>query len=225
MISRLQHNGSWSALPGSFLIGSRTTIVRTTFDPPQRESERDLSSLYTLGILIGLGIITVGFIVPVLAFVLRSQVETNWLPIRLPLVLWFSSAVLILSSLTLETARRRLVRDDQRGFHRLAIWAALLGVLFLAGQLTAWAQLLATGVVLARNPHSAFLFFFSGLHGLHILAGLGGLFYLVGRTRQKPHDFKYQMTTRIWANSVSIFWHYLDLLWLALFALLIFWKR
>src|SRR5580658_10142744 len=204
---------------------SRTTIVSTTFDPPQRESERNLSSLYTMGILIGLAIVTLTFTVPVLVFVLRSQVEANWLPIRLPPVLWFSSSVLILSSLTLETARRRLARHDQPAFHRLAIYAALLGVLFLASQVTAWIQLLAAGVVLARNPHSAFLFFFSGLHGLHILVGLGGLFYLAGRTGPEPHDFKYEMTTRVWANSVSIFWHYLDFLWLALFALLLLWKR
>jgi heme/copper-type cytochrome/quinol oxidase subunit 3 len=63
------------------------------------------------------------------------------------------------------------------------------------------------------------------LHGLHILLGLGGLFYLVHRTRFEPHELKYQVTTRAWANSVSLFWHYLDLLWLALFALLLFWKR
>jgi cytochrome c oxidase subunit III len=206
-------------------LGILTTIVSAILDPPRRESERALSSLYTLGILIGLAIVTIGFVVPVLAFVLRSQRETNWLPIRLPLVLWFSSSILILSSTALETGRRRLLRDDQRGFHRLAICAALLGVLFLAGQMTAWFQLLASGVVLARNPHTAFLFFFSGLHGLHILLGLGGLFYLVRRTRPEPQDLEYEMTTRAWANSVSIFWHYLDLLWLGLFALLIFWKR
>lgn len=205
--------------------GIRTTIVSTTFEPPQRESERNLSSLYTMAILIGLAIVTLTFTVPVLVFVLRSQVETNWLPIRLPAVLWFSSSFLILSSLTLETARRRLLRHDQPAFHRLAIYAALLGVIFLAGQVTAWIQLLASGVVLARNPHSAFLFFFSGLHGLHILVGLGGLFYVVRRTRPEPHDRKYEMTTRVWANSVSIFWHYLDFLWLALFALLLFWRR
>jgi cytochrome c oxidase subunit 3 len=178
-----------------------------------------------MGLLIGLAIVTLTFTVPVLVFVLRSQVETNWLPIHLPPVLWFSFSVLILSSLTLETARRRLVTHDQPAFHRLTIYAALLGVIFLAGQLTAWVQLLSAGVVLKRNPHSAFLFFFSGLHGLHILAGLAGLFYVVRRTRPEPRDAKYTMTTRVWANTVSIFWHYLDLLWLALFALLIFWKR
>jgi cytochrome c oxidase subunit III len=199
--------------------------VSTTSNVPRRPGDRELGSLYKLGVLIVLAIVTMTFAVPVLAFILRSQVSSNWSHLQLPLVLWFSSTVLILSSVTLEMARRRLLDDDQRSFHKLAVRAAWLGVLFLAGQLTAWFQLLSSGVVLERNPHSAFLFFFSGLHGTHILLGLAGLFYLVRRSRFEPPSLKYEVATRAWVTSVSLFWHYLDFLWLFLFALLIFWKR
>ena len=150
--------------------GIRTTILSTTFDPPKRESERNLSSLYTMGILVGLAIVTMTFIALVLAFILRSEGKRTGSPSGLPSVLWFSSAILILSSVTLETARRRLVRHDRPAFHRLAIYAVLLGVLFLAGQVSAWFQLFASGVVLAGNPHSGFIVFFTGIHGAHIFS-------------------------------------------------------
>ena len=178
-----------------------------------------------MGILVGLGVVTVTFFALVFAFILRSQVAVNWRPIHLPPVLWLSSGILVASSLVLERARHLLRKNDQQGFHRLAVWATGLGIAFLLGQLTGWLQMLSSGVVLDRNPHSAFIFIFSGLHGAHILVGLAGLYYIVRRTRVVASGPKYQMTTRVWTNAVSVFWHYLDGLWLALFGLLVLWKR
>jgi cytochrome c oxidase subunit 3 len=100
-----------------------------------------------------------------------------------------------------------------------------LGALFLAGQLTAWFQVLHSGVMLARNPHSWFIFLFTGLHGVHIVGGLGALIYLLVRTRRPASGPRYQMYTRVVANGVSIFWHYLDFLWVLLFSLLLTWRR
>jgi heme/copper-type cytochrome/quinol oxidase subunit 3 len=89
----------------------------------------------------------------------------------------------------------------------------------------AWFQVLHSGIVLARNPHSWFIFLFSGLHGVHILLGLGGLVSLLFRTRESASGPKYRMKTRAFAKGVSIFWHYLDFLWLVLFTLLLTWRR
>ena len=98
-------------------------------------------------------------------------------------------------------------------------------MLFLLGQVTAWFQILHSGIVLARNPHSWFIFLFSGLHGLHILVGLSGLVVLLVRTYRPAGGPKYRMKTRVLTNGVSIFWHYLDFLWVLLFVLLLCWKR
>ena len=79
--------------------------------------------------------------------------------------------------------------------------------------------------MLARNPHSWFIFLFSGLHALHIVIGLAGLIYLLFRTREPASGPRYQSKTRAVANGVSVFWHYLDFLWLVLFSLLLLWRR
>jgi cytochrome c oxidase subunit 3 len=100
-----------------------------------------------------------------------------------------------------------------------------LGFCFLAGQALAWVQILGSGVILARNPHSWFLFLFTGLHGIHIVVGLSGLILLLARTYRPAGGPRYQMTTRAVASAVAIFWHYLDFVWVVLFALLFFWKR
>ena len=187
--------------------------------------ERDLNSLYVLAVMVVLIIVTMTFGALIVAFYFRSQVALNWNHIVLPPVLWFSTAVLLVSSAVSEVARRRLRAGDQRGFFRLACVTTALSALFLTGQLTAWVQILKTGVLLDKNPHPSFVFLFSGLHGAHILAGIAGWVWLLMRTRVPASGRKYQMNTRVVANAVTIFWHYLDLLWIVLFVLLLTWRR
>ncbi len=190
-----------------------------------KQKERDLNALYQLGILVTLAVVTITFGSLIFAFVYRSEVPQNWKHIELPQTLWVSTFLLLVSSALIEAGRRRLKLGDQRTFYRIMWWATGFGFLFLAAQLTAWFQILRTGVLLDRNPHSSFIFIFSGMHGVHILIGLAGLFYLLRRTREHASGPKYQMTTRVWANAVASFWHYLDFVWIVLFVLLLTWKR
>ena len=199
--------------------------MNTLTDSNAKQKERDLNALYQVGIVVTLAIVTMTFGALIFAFVYRSEVPQNWKHIELPQTLWVSTALLIASSALLETGRHRLKLGDQRAFYRMTRWATGCGFLFLAAQLTAWFQILRSGVLLDRNPHSSFIFIFSGMHGAHILIGLAGLFYLLRRTREHASGPKYQMTTRVWANAVSTFWHYLDFVWIVLFVLLLTWKR
>jgi cytochrome c oxidase subunit 3 len=187
--------------------------------------ERDLNSLSVLTVTVVLATVTMTFGAMIAVFLIRSQAPLFWGRISLPRILWFTTAVLLASSVTLEMARKRLGRNDQRGFFRLMAWTTALGLIFLAGQIAAWLQILHSGVILAKNPHSWFIFLFTGLHAVHILVGLGGLAYLLVRTREPASGPKYQMNTRVVANGVSIFWHYLDFLWIVLFTLLLTWRR
>ncbi len=199
--------------------------MNTLTDINAKQKERDLNALYQLGILVTLAVVTITFGSLIFAFVYRSEVPQNWKHIELPQTLWVSTILLLVSSALIEAGRRRLKLGDQRTFYRIMWWATGFGFLFLAAQLTAWFQILRTGVLLDRNPHSSFIFIFSGMHGVHILIGLAGLFYLLRRTREHASGPKYQMTTRVWANAVASFWHYLDFVWIVLFVLLLTWKR
>lgn len=187
--------------------------------------ERELNSMSVVTVIVVLATVTMTFGAMIAVFIIRSEAALYWGRLHIPSVLWASTLVLLGSSGCLEAARRDLVRHNRARFFQLTAWATGLGVLFLAGQLTAWFQVLNSGVMLAHNPHSWFIFLFSGLHGLHILLGLGGLGYLLVRTRTPASGPKYQMTTRAIATGVSIFWHYLDFLWVILFALLLLWRR
>lgn len=187
--------------------------------------ERELNSTSVLTVTIALATITMTFGALITVFFIRAEKNMLWGHVRIPSILWATTAILAASSVTLEGARRRLRGDNRAGFFRLTAWTTGLAVLFLAGQLAAWFQILHSGIVLAGNPHAWFIFLFSGLHGLHIVLGLGGLIYLLVRTREAASGPKYRMKTRAIAKGVSIFWHYLDFLWVVLFTLLLTWRR
>jgi cytochrome c oxidase subunit III len=187
--------------------------------------EREMTSLSLVTVTVILATVTMTFGVMIAVFVYRSLAPQFWGHLTLSPLLWLTTGILLTSSITFEKARQRLVQNDQVGFHRLMRWTTGLAVMFLLGQIAAGFQILHSGVILAKNPHSWFIFLFSGLHGVHIVAGLIGLGYLLLRTREPASGPRFQMTTRVVARSVSICWHYLDFLWLLMFMLLLLWKR
>jgi cytochrome c oxidase subunit 3 len=197
--------------------------VQKTLEPTTRE--RELSSLSNLTILVVLATVTMTFGAMIAVFFVRSEGKLFWGHLQIPGVLYLSTILLLASSAVLENGRHHLLADDQERFFKLTAVATGLGVLFLAGQMAAWFQILHSGIVLAQNPHSWFIFLFTGLHGLHILLGLGGLVYLLLRTYRPAGGPKYRMKTRVAAHGISIFWHYLDFLWIVLFVLLLTWRR
>jgi cytochrome c oxidase subunit 3 len=187
--------------------------------------EREMTSLSLVTVIVILATVTMTFGAMIAVFFYRSLAPQFWGHLTIPPLLWLTTGILLTSSVTFEKARQHLAVNDQIGFHRLMRWTTGLGVMFLLGQIAAALQILHSGVVLANNPHSWFIFLFSGLHGAHIVAGLIGLGYLLLRTKEPASGPRFQMTTRVVARSVSICWHYLDFLWLLMFTLLLLWKR
>ncbi len=187
--------------------------------------ENEMNSLSLVTVIVILATITMTFGAMIAVFFYRSQSSQFWGHITVSPLLWLNTAILLTSSISFEMARQHLLENDQIGFHHLMKWTTGLAVAFLLGQIAAGFQILHSGVILVKNPHSWFIFLFSGLHGIHIIAGLIGLGYLLLRTREPASGPKFQMTTRVIAKSVSICWHYLDFLWLVMLALLLLWKR
>lgn len=184
-----------------------------------------MNSLSTLTAIVVLATVTMTFGAMIAVFVVRSQAPRFWGHLEIPKILWFTTAALLASSATLEAGRKALTRSVTARAFRLLACTTALAIFFLFGQALAWIEVLHSGISLQHNPHSWFIFLFTGLHGLHILLGIAGLVYLLSRTREPASGPKYQMKTRVVTRGVSLFWHYLDFLWVVLFGLLLIWRR
>jgi cytochrome c oxidase subunit III len=165
---------------------------------------------YRILIWTACGSISAFFAALVIAYIWRSGMMSYWQQIHLPRVLWLSTVLILASSVTLEVARRVFRRGEWRLADRLLLATATLGVAFLAAQLVAWRDLLVQGAYMMDNPHGAFFYLFTGLHGLHLMGGLVGLFIVVFGRRKR----------RELVDVVAYYWHFLTGLWLVLFEVL-----
>lgn len=163
----------------------------------------------------------------------RNEYVSNWVPTALPVALLLvNTFVLLLSSLTLEVARRRAAEDvvlapiagipgirvsENRSVPWL--WATIvLGLTFLAGQYVAWHQLRLDHIDIETNVSSSFFFILTGVHAVHLMGGLLALLY-AGLTSwlHRPPE-----TRRIVIDVAAWYWHFMGVLWIYVFGLLYF---
>jgi cytochrome c oxidase subunit 3 len=142
--------------------------------------------------------------------------EADWQTGPLPSILWVNTAVLLASSATMEWARSRGRGGKLDGLRTWLTVTTGLGVAFLFGQIQAWRQLVAAGIYVSTNPHSAFFYLLSGAHGLHIVGGVLGLFYVLMKVRRVTAAAEAMDSV----DAAATYWHFLDGLWLYLFIVL-----
>jgi cytochrome c oxidase subunit 3 len=182
---------------------------------PQSPSSRRYATAIALGIVS----IVMFFMAMASAFIFLRATSNRWVPLHLPSLVWVNTVILLLSSVAMELARRRLALADVRQFRKFWSAATALGVLFLIGQLVAWRQFVLAGFYVATNQASSFFYIFTGLHGLHLLGGICALLYVSFRRFEKA-----KVSRSVAAEVASYYWHFMDGLWIFLLALLYFGK-
>lgn len=182
---------------------------------------------YRLAMWVALAAISMMFVALTSAYIVRSvspEGVNDWRPIAIPRLIWLSTALIAISSITFEVARKTLRRGLDRAYIRWLLLTVLLGFGFLASQLLAWRQLKAQGIYLASNAHSSFFYVLTGAHGVHLLGGILALGYLLLRTWRKRSERLAEVKRQATADAVAIYWHFMDGLWIYLFLLLFFWR-
>lgn len=210
--------------------------------PSGRRGPRELLMRYRLGLLSGLAGDFVFFAVLVSAFFVRQSAGhidasenyvSDWHPLSIPPILWINTAILLLSSVTMETARRQLfheidIMEEWLGLGRPAVRRAapwllatiVLGGLFLAGQWIAWQQLAQQGLFFSTNPNSHFFYLVTGTHGFHLLLGVAALLFAFGAMFR----FRKVEMRQIAVDCTAWYWHAMGLFWIFIFILLAFFQ-
>ncbi len=170
---------------------------------------------YYTGMMLAMGGMTMFFVGFVSAYIVRRGLSDDWVPLQLPPVLFAGTVILLASSFTVEKARRSFARVAE--FRRWWFATTGLGVIFLICQLTGWRQLAQAGIYLNTNPSSSFFYVLTSAHALHLLGGLLALLFFSGRLLMGR-------ITRTQVGVTSLYWHFLDGLWVFLLLLLLIWR-
>lgn len=188
------------------------------------KTQNSIHARYRTGMWVGLASILMMFTSLSSAYIVRSGTAYDWLPVAIPRAVFVSTVLLLLSSVTLELARRKLKQSLHDAYARYLLLTTLLGLVFLASQLSAWRQLSAQGIYLASHPHSSFFYLLTGAHAVHLLGGLLALIFLwIGARRELSAPLAVAKRQAA-ASVVTIYWHFMDALWIYLFLLLFLWR-
>jgi cytochrome c oxidase subunit 3 len=179
---------------------------------------------YSMGMWVALAAILMMFTSLTSAYIVRAASSNDWRPIAMPRILLLSTAFIIISSASIEIARRKLKSAQKTSYKRWLLLTTALGVGFLGSQLMAWKQLVGQGIYVASNPHSSFFYLLTATHGLHLLGGLLAVSYLLVRTRKLQVNNQAPAGPQAAVGAVTLYWHFMDVLWIYLFLLLFFWK-
>ena len=210
--------------------------------PAGRRGPREKLSRYRLGLFFALGGDLMFFIALVTVFFVSqssghfdatNHYVNDWLPTRVPPILWLNTAVLLLSSVSMEIARRRMFEES----HAMEEWLGIgrptsrrampwlfativFGSLFLIGQAVAWHQLSTENVLFATSQSSHFFYLITYTHAIHLFLGLGLLFgalYSLYVSRQME-------SRQIFVDCAAWYWHCMGVFWIFLFTLLDFFQ-
>jgi len=194
-----------------------------------------------LGLIVGLTGIAMIFISFTSAYVVRQGLPTldprtnvllhDWFPVPLPNLLLLNTVVLLISSVTMELARRQAARKACAHFSSIPgvsvdakdelSWLALtvvLGLIFLIGQWMVWRELAASGFYVASSPSSSFVYLLTGMHGVHLFGGVVALLSAgAASVLRRSAD-----SQSIVVDVTGWYWHFMAVLWVYILCLLEF---
>nr|WP_144276182.1 heme-copper oxidase subunit III [Demequina sp. NBRC 110053] len=164
-------------------------------------------------------------------FTLRAQVPDVWAEqtqlLNIPFAL-ANTTILVLSSFTAQAGVFAAERYQRRregsiwnvrrwGMHEWFVLTYIMGSIFIAGQVFEYAELVSHGLTISSSPYGSVFYLTTGFHGLHVLGGLIAMLFVLARSFAAKKFGTHEATTTI---VVSYYWHFVDVVWIALFAVI-----
>ena len=165
---------------------------------------------------VGIGSIVMMFAGFTSAYIVKRNLA-NWITFDLPVIFWYSTAVIILSSLTIIVSRNFFKQGEMAKYRRWLSVTMFLGCLFVVMQTIGFINLWKTGITLTRNVSFSFLYIIVGLHALHVIAGVIALLVIL----IKAFSIRRKTYSTVPIDLMSTYWHFVDFLWIYLLIFLV----
>lgn len=153
------------------------------------------------------------------AYIVKGE-QPGWTTVVVPKIFYYSTAVMFISSLTMQVALKSFKERNMKQYRTLLTITAVLGIAFIGMQIIGFKNLFESGVKLEGGSGAAqFLYIIFGLHALHVLGGAVALLIMFF----KAFSAKIRSYNTVPVEVVSTYWHFVDLLWIYLFVFFL-WK-
>lgn len=150
------------------------------------------------------------------AYIIKRN-QPGWEDFAVPKIFWFSTAVILLSSVTMHLAKTAFKANERSRYRMLITATFVLGVVFIVMQCVGFWQLWTNGLTLQKTVSLSFLYIIVGLHALHMLGGIIALLVLF----LKAFSSKVKTYNPVPVEVMATYWHFVDFLWLYLLFFLV----
>jgi cytochrome c oxidase subunit III len=195
-------------------------------DFPVRDEEQsgyvDKSKYIAWFLLLAVGMTFAGLLGAYLLIATNRAAE--WKPFDLPVQVWFSTAIILFSSITYSLAKRAVDADEFRPARKWLIVTTVLGALFVSSQMVLWLELVGRGLYMQGNPYAGFFYILTAAHLVHVAGGIVALSAILLRSWYPSRSEAESLRRHDLARSVGWYWHFMGGLWVVLFLMLGFWK-
>ena len=145
------------------------------------------------------------------------QGQGNWVVFDLPTAFFISTALIVLSSFTMHWAIISVKKDNLNNTGLALMITLALGLGFAFTQFLGWSQLVDKGIYFTGNPSGSFLYAITFVHLGHMVGAIISIIIV----NLKCIKGKYHSKSYLGISLVSIFWHFLDAMWIYLFVFLL----
>jgi len=152
------------------------------------------------------------------AYIVQSAAG-EWLEFKIPNQFFISTVILLISSITLHIAYRSFKKQKELPYKLLLIVSFVLGITFVVMQYQGWQAMFDMGVDMKANVSGSFFYLISGLHAAHILGGVAAITVAILHAFTLPFIVTEKRKLRF--RLVLHYWHFVDILWIYLFAFLL----
>jgi cytochrome c oxidase subunit 3 len=171
-----------------------------------------------VGLWVFMAVVTSLFGLFLSAYSMRMHHGVGWCHLTIPPILWINTLVLVAASVALQLSSRAVGRGQRRMAQVALTAGGALSIAFLAGQVAGWQAVGPSLYFIQGSPAIAFFYVLTIVHGLHLIGGL----YVLGRSALRFAGGAELIDLRQSLQLCSIYWHFLLLVWLAVFAVLLY---
>lgn len=144
--------------------------------------------------------------------------QPEWTTVELPRIFYYSTGVMLLSSLTIQMALKAFRERNMQLYRRLITVTALLGIVFISMQLIGFQTIWNRGTDFRGSGGGQFLYIIFGLHALHVVGGVIALLIMF----VKAFSSRVRNYNPVSIELASTYWHFVDLLWIYLFVFFLY---
>jgi cytochrome c oxidase subunit III len=176
-----------------------------------------------MGLILLVVLMTFGGLIGVYV-VLATNQALEWKPFQLPIQVWVSTFLILISSLFYEFGNRALQINNQIKAKKWFLITSILGAIFIASQILSWVNLVNSGYYVSGNSYAGIFYILTAIHAVHVLGGIISLGYIVLKTQNITTNETELLRRQWFSKVVGWYWHFVGVLWIVLFLLLGFYK-